>query len=457
VVRGRRVFAIGIVLGLVTASWPTLGLYRALSGRVEVDPERLQLIAALGVAVVLSGAVAGAARSVRLGVLAGSTALVTGVLLPVWVMSANEAPPQGLHWRLDLNRLLANEAVLTAAASCLVMVVAALATLRPRSLRRPRLRHAAIATLVLATAAVVAHPAVALAMFGPTYAVHHLEMPQAQPPAIPAAGKAALSFAQRCLAGHSTLSEVRVPSAALGGDRSVLVQLPAGYPKCAPPTGYPVVYLLHGDPGGEHDWTHIGAEDIFDAGHAAGLGAYIVVYPDGGGGPWTDWADTADGHWRIGSFIATDLVDYVDHQYATSASARQRFIGGLSSGGFGAASLALAHTNTFGGFLSFSGYYRTGLPVSSSRSLPQAASPDQLAGLPGASSVHVVIGTGLQDGPFTDEAARYRGRLSAAGFDVDYVELPGGHSSHLWRDLLWQSLPTVHRWAALPTRTGHKL
>ena len=456
-IRAGRVFAVGIALGLLTASPPLIGLYRALSGRVEVDPERLQLIAALTLAVLLSGAVAAFGRSARLGVLAGGTLLITGVLLPVVVMAVSEAPPQGLHWRLDVNRLLANEAVLTASAGCLMIVAAALGTLRPRSLRRPRLRHVAIAVGLLATGATVAHPAVALAMFGPTYAVHHLEMPQAHHPTSQVPGQAAVPFADRCPAGPSTLTEVKVPSPALGGDRPVLVQLPSGYPKCAPVGGYPVMYLLHGDPGTERDWTNGGAQELFDAGHATGLGAYVVVYPDGGGGPWTDWADSADGRWRMGSFIATDLVQYIDHQYATSAESRQRFIGGLSSGAFGAVSLALAHTDTFGGLLSFSGYYRTGLSLSSSRPLAPELSPERLAGLPGASSVHTVLGTGLQDGAFSEEAARFHGQLTAAGFDVKYIELAGGHSWHLWRDMLWQSLPTVHQWAAPPAPTRHRV
>jgi enterochelin esterase-like enzyme len=67
--------------------------------------------------------------------------------------------------------------------------------------------------------------------------------------------------------------------------------------------------------------------------------------------------------------------------------------------------------------------------------------------------MHVVIGTGLQDGAFTEEAMRYRDRLSAAGADLAYIEMPGGHGTHLWRDLLWQSLPTVAQWVAAPAHT----
>jgi enterochelin esterase-like enzyme len=150
------------------------------------------------------------------------------------------------------------------------------------------------------------------------------------------------------------------------------------------------------------------------------------------------------------------LVEYIDHPYATNADRKQRFIGGLSSGGFGAASLALVHSSTFGGFLAFSGYFHTGIPISTSRPLPPAISPDQLAMNPEARSMRVVIGTGLQDGIYTEEAIRYRDQLAAAGFDVEYIEKPGGHGHHLWQELLWQSLPTVKRWSAPPahSRTG---
>jgi enterochelin esterase-like enzyme len=450
-----RLLAVGIALGVATTLAPVRGVYVPIASHFEIDPERLQLIAALALAVVIAIAAAAFARSLRLGVICGAAALVTGVLLPVVVMSATEAPPQGLHWRTDLSRLLANEAVLAASGACLVLVGATLGSLRPRSLGRPRLRHVAVALGLLVTGATVAHPAAALAMFGPTYKVHRLEMPKAAAAVALAGDEPAATFAERCPAGPSTLTEVKVPSASLGADRPVLVQLPAGYPSCAPHGGYPVIYLLHGDPGNMRGWPSVGSQEVFDAGQAAGRGAYVVVYPDGAG-PWTDWSDSADGSWRMGSFIATDLVGYIDQHYATRADARQRFIGGLSSGGFGAASLAVTHPRVFGGFLGFSGYYRTGLSISSSRPLPSSVSPEQLVGSPGAASMHVLIGTGLQDGAFTTEAIKYRDRLKAAGLDIEYIEMAGGHGTHLWRDLLWQSLNSVSQWATASAHTGSR-
>jgi enterochelin esterase-like enzyme len=229
--------------------------------------------------------------------------------------------------------------------------------------------------------------------------------------------------------------------------------LPAGYPKCAPAGGYPVIFLLHGDPGERHSWLTVGSQELFDAAHASDLGAYIVVYPDGAG-PWTDWSDSADGSWRMGSFITTDLVNYVDHNYATNADPGQRFIGGLSSGGFGAASLALAHPSTFGGFLAFSGYFRTGLSVSRSRPIPAAISPDALTAHPEDASMHVFVGTGLQDGTYTVEAMRYRDQVTATALDLQYMQEPGGHGTHLWRDLLWQALSSMHRWTEQDSRKG---
>jgi enterochelin esterase-like enzyme len=439
--------ALGVILGLATTLPPVSGLYRALAGRFEIDPERLQLIAALGLAVLLALAVSAVARSIRPGVITGAAAVLTGVLLPAVLMATTEAPPQGLRWQLDVSRLLSNEAVLAASAGCLVVLGAAIGRLRLSSLRAPRPRHAVVVIALLATGATVARPAIELALFGPTYKVHHLLMPVAirVPAQLVSSGTGIVP--PSCPPGPSTLSEIRVPSPALGADRAALVQLPAGYPKCAPTGGYPVVYLLHGDPGGMHGWPSIGSQEVFDAGHSSGLGAFVVVYPDGAG-PWTDWSDSADGSWRMGTFIANDLVGYIDHNYTTAASPKRRFIGGLSSGGFGAASLAVSHPRVFGGFLGFSGYYRTGLRISSSRALPPGISPDRLAVSPEAASMHVVIGTGLQDGAFTEEAVRYRDQLRAAGVEMEYIEKPGGHGGHLWRDLLWTSLPTLAQWIA---------
>jgi membrane protein DedA with SNARE-associated domain/enterochelin esterase-like enzyme len=450
-----KVVGIGTVLGVGTAALAKTGLYSLLSNRFEMDPERVQVIIALAITVLLTGSVAALWRSARLGVLAGVAAIITGVLLPVAIMSASEPPPLGLHWRLDLNRLLLNEAVLAAASGCLVTVAASLGALARRSVRRPSLRHAVVALGVVVTGAAVAQPATALAMFGPTYQAHHVEMPVAAPQTGAAGSTGGEAPAPSCPPGPSTLSEVKVPSAALGATRTVLVQLPSGYPKCAPIGGYPVIYLLHGDPGNMRDWPNMGSQELFDAAQASGVGAYVVVYPDGGG-TWTDWSDSADGSWKMGTFISSDLVHYIDRHYATKPDARQRFIGGFSSGGFGAASLAFVHPNVFSGFLAYSGYYRTGLWMSQSRPLLPTDSPEWLATQPAAASVRVIIGTGLNDGPFTEEAVRYHERLKADAVGVEYLDEPGGHGSHLWRDLLWRSLPVVHKWIEQPIPVAHK-
>jgi enterochelin esterase-like enzyme len=68
--------------------------------------------------------------------------------------------------------------------------------------------------------------------------------------------------------------------------------------------------------------------------------------------------------------------------------------------------------------------------------------------------MHVFVGTGLQDGTYTVEAMRYRDQVTATALDLQYMQEPGGHGTHLWRDLLWQALSSMHRWTEQDSRKG---
>jgi enterochelin esterase-like enzyme len=162
------------------------------------------------------------------------------------------------------------------------------------------------------------------------------------------------------VAHPGTLERVEVPSRALGGRRQeAYVYLPAAYTG-QPTRRFPVLYLLHGFPGRPLafiETVQMGVvEDALTArGRARPL---ILVMPFGSTGTFTDkeWANgvTSDDGWA--SFVARDLVRYVDAHYRTIRSARGRAIGGLSEGGFGAVNIALHHPNEFSVVESWSGY-----------------------------------------------------------------------------------------------------
>jgi enterochelin esterase-like enzyme len=149
-------------------------------------------------------------------------------------------------------------------------------------------------------------------------------------------------------------------------DRSirVLVYLPSGY---TPTRRYPTLYLLHGLPGTPdvlfHDLDLTAHLDRLIASGA--MPPTIIVAPTGGPSPSTDteWSDSAvDRSQRWGSFLADELVPWVDRSFSTCTDRDDRAVGGLSMGAFGAANLALKHRGLFGAVSSWSGYFTANTP-----------------------------------------------------------------------------------------------
>lgn len=128
------------------------------------------------------------------------------------------------------------------------------------------------------------------------------------------------------------------------GERDLFVYLPPGYEesdrRCA------TAYLLHafGETAGEvvspptdgQRWKPP-LEDVLDpVFRRMGVPPMIVVIPEGnsryGCGQWVD--SPVSGH--FGSYVAKDVVDFVDANYRTIPDSRSRGVFGFSSGGMGA-------------------------------------------------------------------------------------------------------------------------
>lgn len=136
----------------------------------------------------------------------------------------------------------------------------------------------------------------------------------------------------------------------LSVDRAVLVYLPPGYEEVRNGR-YPVLYLLHGaSQTGHLLWTgslanvQDIADRVFGVSPSRGL---IIVMPDASS-PYlgTLYSNSlTEGNWE--SFVADDLVNYVDHHYRTVADRRSRGIAGHSRGGYGALRIAIYRPDVF--------------------------------------------------------------------------------------------------------------
>ena len=247
----------------------------------------------------------------------------------------------------------------------------------------------------------------------------------------------------RFVSQPGSLVRVDVPSRALGGRKQeAYVYLPSGYAQHRA-RRYSVMYLLHGFPGRPLafiETVQMGVvEDALTARNRAQ--PLILVMPFGSTGTFTDeeWVNGTGAGNGWTSFVANDLVRYVDSHYRTIRSARGRAIGGLSEGGFGAVNIALHYPGEFSVVESWSGYMQ----------------PDKL---------HSVFGSNLQLLPRNDPPVlvrrdasalrslgtyfwfysgsedRLRGQNRSFASELTQLRLPhryrlvyGGHNWALWR------------------------
>ncbi len=130
---------------------------------------------------------------------------------------------------------------------------------------------------------------------------------------------------------------VRLASTVYGGSQRVVsVLLPVGYAESD--ARYPVLYLLHG---GGQDHSAFMARRAFVP--AARRNQMIVVMPAA-----DRTISSPNAAARYETFLATELVPYVDAQYRTVGAPQGRAIGGISQGGGFAASTALRYPDVFG-------------------------------------------------------------------------------------------------------------
>ncbi|MEZ5144378.1 MAG: alpha/beta hydrolase-fold protein [Acidimicrobiales bacterium] len=223
--------------------------------------------------------------------------------------------------------------------------------------------------------------------------------------------------------GGAHLLDVRYPTPSTGGDRRVLVLLPAGYDSST--DRYPVVEILHGRPGAPDDaFTGLDLPSI-----AAGTAPFIAVVPDGHGPVVSDgdFADTSKQ--RLGAAVGEDLQRWVDATYRTNG---HWGVMGLSAGGYGAAYLADRPTMHVDAVCSLGGYFSAEDPAfaGETQTVRDAASPVQHVAADGARTLLLAA---RDDHEAVDEAHRYAAAMAAVGQVHDVQLLDGGHDWDFFR------------------------
>jgi S-formylglutathione hydrolase len=204
-------------------------------------------------------------------------------------------------------------------------------------------------------------------------------------------------------------------------DRTVFVYLPPSY-GTERNRRYPVAYLLHGyGLTGERWMTFAKMSEAADRAMAAGaVKEMILVNPDSwtkNGGSMYSSSPTS-GDWE--TFMAEDLVKYIDSHYRTIATREGRGLGGHSMGGYGTVRIGMKRPDVYSSLYIMSACCLMNDPTPRAGGAGRAAAGGQRGTAPTA-------GAGTANGqpaPATDNAAAGQaapargtgeGRAGAAG------------------------------------------
>ena len=239
-------------------------------------------------------------------------------------------------------------------------------------------------------------------------------------------------------------------SESLNRDTPYYIYLPPGYddPRFAHER-YPVVYLLHGSPGGDSDWIDgASANQTADALiRSSTIRPLIIVMPDGSlGDPHhdTQWGNSPVTGERVEDAIVNDLIPAIDRQYRTLTRPDARGIGGNSSGGYGAINIALHHPDKFGVVFSLSGYFNAENTYDK-RNI-WGSDEERNANSPAlyvhslSEPLHIDIIEGLDEGQGVADTKAFDAKLTAVGIDHQTQFAPGGHSWDFWKAHLLDAL-----------------
>ena len=152
------------------------------------------------------------------------------------------------------------------------------------------------------------------------------------------------------------MTHITVPdTASKFGTFDAQVWLPPQY-FSNPRQHFPVVYLLHGNPGTPTDWLTSAGGAATCLSVAQSGKPVIIVMPEDlqsllGDSLCVDTASQGNAE----TYITKDVIAAIDTKFRTITNAKGRAIGGLSMGGFCGLNLGLKHPDLYSVVLDFSG------------------------------------------------------------------------------------------------------
>jgi enterochelin esterase-like enzyme len=203
----------------------------------------------------------------------------------------------------------------------------------------------------------------------------------------------------------------------------IVVYLPPCY-DTQPENPYPVLYLLPGFSGTDHDWFDAGADKAADASILAGEIPPFLIAATG------DTFDDLDSH-----VVFHTILPYVESHYPVAKDRRFRAAAGGSFGGAAAYHLAFRRPKLF----SSAGVFGNGAALGEEDSIRA-----WLAAIPLDLRPRVFLNVGQSDAYMLQCAQTLIPILDAAGISHVDVFSPGGHTYAYWTG----NFPAYFRWLA---------
>jgi S-formylglutathione hydrolase FrmB len=203
---------------------------------------------------------------------------------------------------------------------------------------------------------------------------------------------------------------------------------------------FAVVYLLHGYSGKYSDWI-IKVPELKQQADANNI---IIVCPDGNYSSWY-FDSPIDSAFKYETYIATEVVHFIDSNYRSIADKQHRAITGLSMGGHGGLFLGMRHAGIFGAAGSMSG----GVDLSESRSrfdimkrIGDTTAYTQnwhdysvvnLIENYSNTPVKIIFDCGVNDFFIAGNRLLHK-KMMALKIPHDYIERPGEHNWNYWKN-----------------------
>jgi len=229
-------------------------------------------------------------------------------------------------------------------------------------------------------------------------------------------------------------------SGVTGKRRKANVYLPPGYSR---DRRYPVLYLLHGIGGDEHEWigyvhADVVVDNVIGAGKAVPM---IVVFPNGRALPDDAIPKgnvfTPENSAGFAKF-ERDLLDYlipaIQAKYSTYTDREHRALAGLSMGGGQSLNFGLTHLDTFAWIGAFS-------------AAPNVKPPEQLLSDPATARAKLkllYLSCGNQDGLINFSQRMHRYAKAHAVPHIWNVD-DAGHDGNTWGNNLWHFTQLIFR------------